>query len=323
MSLNQFIYRLARPLGGQKVARYLARSHPRILMYHRITRPGCREGINKDTFRKQMEIVKRSFNVMTLNDLIEAYDRGYTPENAVVITFDDGYHDFADYAFPILRGLEIPVTLFVTTGFALGELWLWPDQIRYAIDKTEIQEIELPGFSGSLNLAERPDQCWHRIADYCMTIPNAQKLKLIDTLYELMCLEKPVDAPAAYRPLNWAQIRSMVEQGLEVGSHSHSHPILTQLCDAELNKELVTSREVIRAQLHYDPPALCYPNGQRIDFDSRVQLAVRDAGYNYAIAAFPVKQPLSDRWAVGRYSASSNMSEFEKNVYGFTYLGRF
>jgi len=323
MSLNQFIYRLAKPLGGLTVARYLTRSHPRIFMYHRITPPGSNKGISVDIFRKQMKIVKRSFNAMTLNDLMEAHDNGHTPENAVVITFDDGYHDFTDYAFPVLRELEIPATLFVTTGFALGELWLWPDQIRYAIETTTVTKITLPDFSGSLDIAGLPDQCWHRIADHCMTIPNSRKLDLIDTLYELLGLERPVKAPEAYRPVSWEQIRAMVRQGLEVGSHSHSHPILTQLVDDELHRELVTSRQVIREQLDFDPPAFCYPNGQRSDFDSKVQLAVCNAGYDYAIAAFLGKQPLADRWAIARYSASPNVSEFEKNVYGFTFLGDF
>ncbi|MTI98603.1 MAG: hypothetical protein FH752_08280 [Marinobacter adhaerens] len=321
MSLNQFIYSLVKPLGGRTVARYLARNHPRILMYHRITPSGSKEGINADIFRKQMEIVKQSFNVMSLNDLMNAYDEGETRENTVVITFDDGYHDFADYAFPILREFDLPVTLFVTTGFALGELWLWPDQIRYAIDNTDVRTTELPGISGNLDIAEQPDQCWNRIADHCMLVSNSQKLDLIDSLYELLSIEKPVNAPDGYQPLSWEQIRGMVRQGLEVGSHSHSHPIMTQLGDDELNRELVQSWEIIREQLGCDPAAFCYPNGQRADFDSKVQSAVRHAGYNYAVAAFPLKQPLSDRWAIARYPASSRMSEFEKNIYGFTFLG--
>jgi peptidoglycan/xylan/chitin deacetylase (PgdA/CDA1 family) len=289
-------------------------------MYHRISPPGSSEGISADVFRQQMKMIKRSFNVMTLNDLMEACDNGQAPENAVVVTFDDGYHDFADYAFPILRELDIPATLFVTTGFANGDIWLWPDQIRYALDNTRVAEIKLPGISGSLNIAEEPEQCWHRIADHCMTVSNTEKLNLIDTLYEHINLDRPVKAPEAYRPLTWDQIREMAEQGLEVGSHSHSHPILTQLDDDELRMELTASREAIKKQLKVTTPAFCYPNGQKIDFDARVQARVREAGYGYAIAAFPGANPLHDRWALKRYPASQKQGAIEKIVYGMTYL---
>lgn len=320
MSLNQLIYRIARPLGGLTVARYLARQHPRILMYHRIAPPGSKDGINADIFRQQMELVKRSFNVMTLNELMKCYDSGDLPMNAVVITFDDGYHDFADYAFPILREMELPATLFVTTGFVSGELWLWPDQIRYAVDNTKVQHIELPGISGSLKVSEEPNKCWHRIADQCMLIPNNEKLDLIDTLYERLKLDMPINVPEIYRPLTWEQVGTMVEQGLEVGSHSHSHPILTQLDDSELRSELISSREAIRTQLNFDPPAFCYPNGQEIDFDARVQAIVNEAGYKYAVAAFPGINPLSDRWAIKRYPANQNIGSIEKILYGMSYL---
>jgi peptidoglycan/xylan/chitin deacetylase (PgdA/CDA1 family) len=289
-------------------------------MYHRISPPGSTEGISADVFRQQMEMLKRSFNVMTLNELMRFHDNGYTPDNAVVVTFDDGYHDFADYAFPILRELNIPATLFVTTGFVGGDLWLWPDQIRYALDNTKVPKIQLPGVSGSLNIAEEPEQCWHRIADHCMLVSNTEKLTLIDTLFERLDIEKPVTAPAAYRPLTWDQIREMKEQGLEVGSHSHSHPILTQLDDDELRMELAFSREAIQKQLNVATPAFCYPNGQKIDFDARVQAKVREAGYEYAIAAFPGADPLHDRWAVKRYPASQKQGAIEKIVYGMTYL---
>jgi hypothetical protein len=240
-----------------------------------------------------------------------------------VVTFDDGYHDFADYAFPVLQELNIAVTLFVTTGFADGELWLWPDQIRYALDNTRISEIEIPGIAERLNVAQQPERCWHHIADYCMTLSNTEKLSLIDELYKHVRIERPAQAPEEYRPLTWQQIRKMVDQGLDIGSHSYSHPILTKLNDNELRRELTTSRDSIRKQLNIESSAFCYPNGQKIDFDERVQAGVYEAGYDFAVAAFSMKNPLSDRWAIGRYPGTSNMSSFEKVIHGFSFLGKY
>jgi peptidoglycan/xylan/chitin deacetylase (PgdA/CDA1 family) len=320
MSLNHMVYQISRPLGGLSVARYLARWHPRILMYHRISAPGSTSGVNADMLRQHMAMIKKSFNVMTLNALMEANDSGCIPENAVVVTFDDGYHDFADYAFPILRDMDVPATLFVTTGFVSEELWLWPDQIRYALERTFVPTVDLPDISGTLNILEEAEQCWHKIADYCMAIPNTQKLQLIEMLFQSLDVEKPKKAPEPYRALTWQQIREMMEEGLEVGSHSHSHPILTQLGSSQLLEELIVSRDVIEKQLNFSAPAFCYPNGQNIDFNEKVQAAVREAGYQYAVAAFPGANPLNDRWAINRYPASSSKMTLEKILFGLTYL---
>lgn len=257
---------------------------------------------------------------MTLQELIQAHDEGRVPEHAVVITFDDGYRDFAELAFPIMQELDIPVTLFVTTGFVSGELWLWPDQLRYALSKTEVCKIELVGLQGELEIQKQPVRCWHRIADYCMTLPNNEKLRLIDELYSRLGIVKPRYAPDNYRALSWKQIRDMVGRGLEVGSHSYSHPILTHLDDDELDIELNSSKAHIERELGITAMAFCYPNGQPVDFDDRVQAAVRAAGYSYAITAYPGKKPLSDRWALNRYSVNNSFDIFERTVYGMTYL---
>jgi len=320
MGLNQLIYRVCRPLGGLAVARYLTRWHPRVLMYHRIGASENRTGMTVDIFRQQMKMIKQSFNVITLDELVNANDNACLPRNAVVVTFDDGYHDFADYAFPVLKELDIPATLFVTTGFVEGDLWLWPDQIRYALDNTRIREFYLPNIPKVLNIAVEPEQCWHQIADHCMVISNIEKLELIDNLFRLLDVEKPNKAPTVYRPLTWEQIREMVAGGLDIGSHSHSHPILTQLEGSELQRELFYSRSLIEKRLACNVRAFCYPNGQQVDFNERIKSEVRDSGYEYAVAAFPGADTLGDRWAINRYPVSSSTSSLEKTLFGLTYL---
>jgi peptidoglycan/xylan/chitin deacetylase (PgdA/CDA1 family) len=154
-----------------------------------------------------------------------------------------------------------------------------------------------------------------------MALPNTEKLSLIETLYERLKVKKPVRAPEAYRPLTWEQIKEMAGQGLEVGSHSYSHPILTQLYADELHLELTSSREAIQKQLSFSTPAFCYPNGQQIDFTDEIKQAVKTAGYSYALAAYPGPSPLGDFWAVNRYPAHQSLSLFEKSLFGFTYIG--
>lgn len=321
MRLTHLIYRIAKPFGGLQLARHLSRKHPRILMYHRLNPKGLNGGLSVDIFRAQMREIRNAFNPMSLSDLMQAHDRGEELENAVVVTFDDGYHDFLEYAYPILLEERIPTTLFVTTGFTSGDLWLWPDQLRYALEHSRATSVALPAMNDQLNLQASRLDAWHRVADYCLTLTNHEKLHFMQDLFVRLDVNIPDKPPAQYTPLSWGDIRQMVDSGLEIGSHSISHPILTKLDDDELLAELRKSRLEIETQLGVTPKAFCYPNGQRIDFDSRIQEAVRQAGYEYALAAYPDKRPLGDRWAINRYAVGASRDLFEKTLYGLSYLG--
>lgn len=321
MTLNQFIYKATRPLGGLQLARMLARHHPRILMYHRLSATDEPGKIHVDQFRKQMRLIKRHFHPMNLTELLEAHEQGNVPNHAVVVTFDDGYADFAEYAFPIMQEEGIPSTLFITTGFVNGDLWLWPDQLRYVIDNTvSHKEVFIEGLNETINVHTDREKAWNAVADYCLTIPNEQKESLISGLYEKLDVVRPDRSPSQYRGLEWPQLRTMVNKGLDIGSHSYSHPILTRLRSDALISELTSSRELIREKLGVDTQVFCYPNGQPFDFNSDVKSAIRAAGYSVAVAAYPSRHPLSDIWAINRYPANKLWELFEKNVYGMTYL---
>lgn len=267
-----------------------------------------------------MEILRDWFHPMTLTQLLEAYEIGSIPDNAVVVTFDDGYHDFVDYGLPILKELRIPATLFVTTGFVNRELWLWPDQIRYALEKTAKDFLTLSFNQERVDLRSGKEEAWNTIADHCMTVSDQEKKALILRLFDDLGVPIPSDTPEEYRALTWEQVKNAVKDGIEVGSHSHSHPILTQLNREELIRELALSKDQIIKELGIFPKLFCYPNGQDFDFDEKVKSAVLDAGYLYAVSAFPGRYPLEDLLAINRYPASNCIESYEKNVFGLSFL---
>ncbi|WP_150913211.1 polysaccharide deacetylase family protein [Marinobacter halotolerans] len=320
MTLNDLIYRFARPLGGLQVAKYLARRHPRILMYHRISQNPADGAICVDNFRQQMQTIKRELNPISLDELISAHQQDAVPDNAVVITFDDGYADFYEHAFPVLKKEGLPSTLFVTTGFVNGQLWLWPDRLRYCVDQTTCDHISVPEINKTISISGSRHEAWNTLADHCLELPDQEKNNFIQRVADQLQVALPASAPGRYQGLNWDQVREVSRAGIEIGSHSVSHPILTSLDPTELENELVMSRETIEREIGQRVKAFCYPNGQPIDFNERVKSAVRAAGYEYALAAFPGRETLKDPWAIHRYPGSISTSMFEKTVYGFSYL---
>jgi peptidoglycan/xylan/chitin deacetylase (PgdA/CDA1 family) len=95
--------------------------------------------------------------------------------------------------------------------------------------------------------------------------------------------------------MTWDELRSHVEQGVDIGSHSFTHPHLMQLSDAELAHELTDSRAEIEDELGRPCPDLAYPYGEH---DDRVRRAARAAGHDRAFALWG--GPRNDPYALPR-----------------------
>lgn len=116
-------------------------------------------------------------------------------------------------------------------------------------------------------------------------------------------LEEDVRAnPRAYETMDWDALRALVERGVEVGSHTISHPHLTRLADDELDRELGASRTRLEDEIGSPCRFLAYPYGEA---DERVRAAARRAGYD---AAFGLRGSAIDRYALPRVDFYRNDS---------------
>jgi peptidoglycan/xylan/chitin deacetylase (PgdA/CDA1 family) len=95
-------------------------------------------------------------------------------------------------------------------------------------------------------------------------------------------------------PLSWDEVRELADAGWEVGSHTRSHPRLSQLGDEQLADELAGSRKVCEEMLDRPCRSIAYPYG---DHDDRVVVATDAAGY-LAAGTFPssLTKPTPLRW---------------------------
>jgi peptidoglycan/xylan/chitin deacetylase (PgdA/CDA1 family) len=83
--------------------------------------------------------------------------------------------------------------------------------------------------------------------------------------------------------LNWGELRQMVGEGWEVGSHTVNHVILTRVKASVVNDELRKSKESLQRELQCPINLFAYPNGKQPDFDLSVKDLVRQAGYKAAV----------------------------------------
>ncbi|MFH1442356.1 MAG: polysaccharide deacetylase family protein [Candidatus Omnitrophota bacterium] len=90
-----------------------------ILMYHNIA---CGKGgsfVSPENFTRQMEYIKKkNYEVISLDELVESIkNKKHLKKNKVVITFDDGYKDNFEYAYPVLKKFGFPAVIFLITDW--------------------------------------------------------------------------------------------------------------------------------------------------------------------------------------------------------------
>jgi peptidoglycan/xylan/chitin deacetylase (PgdA/CDA1 family) len=288
--------------------RYLWREKVIILTYHGFTDRELHEGIENyqgkhlfiERFRSQLEYLIKYHQVISLNELVDAYAHGRPlPERSVVITLDDGYRSNYTLAFPLLKQFKIPAAIFLTTRFVDKEEWFWTDRIEYALNKARPTRFELridPDANGGTAL---PIECRDResrissekqVRMKLKTIPQESRSKVIEALEERLGtkLSQEDRPPEIYRPLEWAEIMEMTQTGLVLlGSHSHTHKILTKCQPLTLERELSLSREMIERRAGLPCRFFCYPNGNVGDFNEETKRGLKKAGYRSGLTSVP------------------------------------
>lgn len=315
---------LLRITGAFAPFRWAHRRQALIITYHRL---GEREGgarISARAFAEQTRYLAAHYTLVPLSHLADCWRRREIPPRLAAITIDDGYCDAYEIAFPILRKYRAPATVFVVTEFVDGTDWLWTDKPRYltalaAPQSFEIKigetEIGARRLKLELNGAASRAMAAGLINDALKPISEEARDALIDRLAFELSVNLPERPPVEYSAINWAQAREMADAGVEIGSHTLTHPILTGLSDERLRHEVGLSRDRIQNALRRKVETFCYPNG---DYDSRTRREVARAGYELAVTTeVGLNNKLDDPLSLRRIHGEYDLSRFVKNTSGF------
>ncbi|MEQ8236223.1 MAG: polysaccharide deacetylase family protein [Syntrophomonadaceae bacterium] len=209
-----------------------------VLMYHEISSgPDCM-WVETSAFRAQMQYLnEQGIQTITLSQAAALLQGRYDTSKMVVLTFDDGYDTFYEYAWPILQEFNQTATVFVISGL-----------------------VGNPGY------------------------------------------------------MNWEQIKFLSLQGIEIGGHTLTHPLLPDIPAASAQKEIEQDKKNIEAQLGQVITSFCYPTGR---YDSQIQRMLVEAEYKNAVTMVQREASTQDsllllpRWGV--YQGDS-LARFEKLV---------
>jgi peptidoglycan/xylan/chitin deacetylase (PgdA/CDA1 family) len=293
-----------------------------IIAYHRVVadiakaerEAICGLVVSSATFRRHCEALKKAFDVVSLETAMHLLDGDRKASRPLaVITFDDGYLDFYEEAFPVLNDLALPATVFLPTSFIGQNKPLAHDRIFWLVKQANEKSISLGGALGKAGIS--PEFADSRnlpgVTDAIVYLPHEQREKVIAAMENL--LGDFADYPPEYQLLNWETIREMARKGISFGAHTAHHVVLPLEDEATLEAEIAGSKKELESRLNEKVITFAYPNGE---YNARIKQFVAQAGYKIAVTTEKrINQAGADLLALGRISLCEESTRGFKGTY--------
>ncbi|HEY6099739.1 MAG TPA: polysaccharide deacetylase family protein [Anaeromyxobacter sp.] len=265
-----------------------------VLSYHRVTDDFALSAnealpsllVSAATLRRQLEEVARTHEVVSLADATRILSEppGTARPDVAVVTFDDGYADNHEVALPVLAALRVPATVFVATGFTGTGRRLVHDRLHATLSALGRRGIPA-GRAGLAGPAQAILSAWARrgpaaTLDALIAGLPHPALVLVAEALEARTGLREEDLPPGSRLLDWNEIRALDGAGVDIGGHSVSHAVLSNLPLAEARREIAGCRDEIAERLGRPPRHFAYPNGYHTP---AVRRAVAEAGFDATV----------------------------------------
>ncbi len=260
----------------------------RVLTYHRVDKPDARPDLypglisaTPETFDQQMAYVAANYHVISTPELLDASRTGSAlPPRAVMVTFDDAGRDFAEHAWPILKRHRIPVTLFVPTAFPdHPERTFWWDRLYHALTTTRRDHLATPIGQLPLDTAARRLRVFKQLRDYVKSRPHAEAM----TWVEQVCGELGA-LPSEHNVLSWEALRQLAREGVVLGAHTQTHPLMNRVSLDEVRAEALGSLSDLEREIGATLPIFAYPSG---GFNDEVVRLLEREGFALAFTTGP------------------------------------
>ncbi|MGB0712182.1 MAG: polysaccharide deacetylase family protein [Gammaproteobacteria bacterium] len=233
-----------------------------VFIYHRVVdrsdplNPGEPDAAR---FEQEMRWLASVYRVMTLGEAVAHLKAGTLPARSACVTFDDGYESNVSRALPILERQGIAATFFITPGYLDGGR-MWNDTV------TEALRVLPPGSHdwsdlglGVLEIdsdAGRPQLLFRTLGEL-KTRSRAQRLEVVEEIENRLGDRLPTDLMMTARQLS--QLR---DAGMEIGSHTMTHPILTEVPPTQAEEEISAGRDWLESHLGERVGLFAYPVGR-------------------------------------------------------------
>jgi peptidoglycan/xylan/chitin deacetylase (PgdA/CDA1 family) len=287
-----------------------------VFNYHRI---GNKEKTHFDraifsctqqAFEQQIIELKKHFTIINTVQLAQLIEQDeITNSRFAVITFDDGYLDNYTQALPVLVKHKVPAVFYLTTKFLDTNSITWWDEIAYLLRKSHGLTYHLPN---SIKKYKLDNNNIDKIIQQIMSdIKQAKNLSVLTALEDIR-----IQFPLAKEQLQddnsqlfmgWEHAQALIDQGMEIGSHTLTHPILSQLSDEQHNQEIIESKLVLEERLKCKINSIAYPVGRYYCYNQKSFEYSASAGYNIGFNNEPgFHRSICNNLDINRFCVATN-----------------
>lgn len=275
--------------------RFLRRHSVLIAIYHDVLPAGFPENnplfgmtVSVEEFTWQLRYFKKHYHPINFQQFSDWYFRGHAlPPRPVLITFDDGHANNLRFALPVLQQEQIAAVCFVVTGELGSSTPTWFEDAYYRLLFSKVQSWRpRNGECWPLENSRQRAAACGRFFTLCRTLSEAEQKQELQSLQsQLPTLQLYGELGGRFEFLSNDDLRRLSENGIEIGSHTITHPILGALEPGNAKREIADSKSALERLLGKPVRAFAYPFGAPgLDFMPRDEALVRESGYSLAFA---------------------------------------
>jgi len=228
-------------------------------------------------------------DIVTMDEVHQRLSACNFARRFACFTLDDGYRDNRDFALPVMREFDAPLTVYVASDFAEGTGRLWWVALERAIAKASSIEVPIGGATTRFDTstAAAKQATFDRLHDWLRLLPGDHDMQ---REISALCARHEVDETGIARDLcmSWDELKAFADDPLvTIGAHTITHCNLAKQTEATAAFELASSRARIEAALQRPVLHLAYPYGDRIAAGVREFKLAQAAGFKTAVTTRP------------------------------------
>lgn len=257
------MFKFFNDVGLNNVLRCFKKNKLTVLSLHRISEEldFFWNPMKPKTFEFLLAYLKKHYHVICFRELPEIVKvKGTKP--LAIISFDDGYYDFYEYALPLLMKYKLPSNHNIVNECAENNMIIWTQRLNFIFNHCRQNKIAV-SFEKNEHRFELNNFNNNWMSFYLAVYKWMLQLPLQDRLELLVKHENALSISASVKMMNWQQIAECSANGVEVGSHTFSHDVISTINDEVLlNKEIVQSTRELEQKINKKVNVLALPNGQ-------------------------------------------------------------
>lgn len=255
--------------------------------------------LSRVQFQSQMEYLAKHYEVVHLSEGVKNISQGLVNNKPyAAITFDDGYQNNYHVAFPILKKMGLPATIFLATGFVNSDRTLWSSELNKALFETSELKLRWDGEDYDLSTVQAKSYAFRQLQNHLKSFSHSAMTQRCNNLIWHISgeVKRPIEATSPYRMLDNSAITEMLNSGqIDFGAHTRDHVILSGVSEEVQQKQIFDSIADVKKLTGKDTVLFAYPNGKKSDYNQISIKQLKNAGVQIAVTTIPGlnKKPLS------------------------------